>query len=177
MGLCTNDYINRLITLSVITLSGFHCTNIFSHVMTISAWWWRLWHKKLSDDCFCQNDRNQKSRLSNLNRAQKPSTKTEITNINWQKLSWNWPKNKIKMLRLLTSASKRIESPQQFQLEPRCTVIFKFFWGGTWGCEKICERVLYFHVLLHFHHPIFLCLLRGIWGAHPLPHPCVHLWV
>jgi hypothetical protein len=33
--------------------------------------------------------------------------------------------------------------------------------GGTWGCEKIWEGVLYFHVLLHFHDPIFQSLSRG----------------
>ncbi len=29
LGLCKTDNINRMITLSVITLSGFHCTLIF----------------------------------------------------------------------------------------------------------------------------------------------------
>ena len=35
------------------------------------------------------------------------------------------------------------------------------FEGGTWGCEKIWEGVLYFCSLLHFYDPIFLSLLKG----------------
>ena len=48
----------------------------------------------------------------------------------------------------------------------RCTVIFKFFWGGTWGCEKIWEGVLYFRVLLQF-----LCynFSKSLEGVHEVP--------
>ncbi len=60
----------------------------------------------------------------------------------------------------------------------RFTVIFKFFWGGTWGCEKIWKGVLYFRVLLHFYVTIFQSLSRGYMRCPllpPLPPPCVHL--
>jgi hypothetical protein len=53
----------------------------------------------------------------------------------------------------------------------RCIVIFKFFWGGTWGCEKIWEEVICFRVLLHFYVTIFQSLLRGYMGAPLLPPP------
>jgi hypothetical protein len=49
-------------------------------------------------------------------------------------------------------------------------VIFKFFWGGTWGCEKIWEGVLYFCVLLHFYIKIFQVFWGGTRGT---PLPCV----
>jgi hypothetical protein len=51
----------------------------------------------------------------------------------------------------------------------RCTAIFKFSWGGTWGCEKIWKGVLFFRVLLHFYVTIFQSLLRGYmrWRCHP----------
>ncbi len=49
--------------------------------------------------------------------------------------------------------------------------IFKFFWGGTWGCEKIWEGVLYFRVLLHFNVTIFQSLLRGYMRCPPLSPP------
>ncbi len=53
----------------------------------------------------------------------------------------------------------------------RCTVIFKFFWGATWGCKKI-----YFRVLLHFYDQIFKVFWGCTWGAplFPLP-PCEYL--
>ena len=62
----------------------------------------------------------------------------------------------------------------------RCTVIFKFFWGGTWGCEKIWEGVLYFGVALHLYDPIFEVFWGGTREVLPLPlspPPCVHLWL
>jgi hypothetical protein len=43
-------------------------------------------------------------------------------------------------------------------LRYRCTVVFKFFWGDTWGCKKILG-VPYFRVL--YFNCIFWSLLRG----------------
>jgi hypothetical protein len=66
----------------------------------------------------------------------------------------------------------------------RCTVAFKFFWGGTWSCEKFEKGVLYFLDLLQFYDPIFQSLMRGYMrcpGPPPPPSPSpsshVHLWL
>jgi hypothetical protein len=40
-------------------------------------------------------------------------------------------------------------------------LFLNIFEGGTWGCEKNWEGVLYSHVLLNFYDPIFLSLLMG----------------
>ena len=57
----------------------------------------------------------------------------------------------------------------------RCTAIFEFFWGGTWGCEKIWEWVLYFCVLLHFMLQLFKVFWGGTWGAPLLlPPVCIY---
>jgi hypothetical protein len=62
-----------------------------------------------------------------------------------------------------------------FILSHRRTVIFKFFWGGTWSCEKIWEGVLYFCVLLHFYVTIFQSLLRGYMRCPPPPLVCIYV--
>ncbi len=57
---------------------------------------------------------------------------------------------------------------------------FKVFWGGTWGCEKIWEWVLYFRVLLHFYATIFQSLLRGCPlspPAPPAPPVCIYVLI
>jgi hypothetical protein len=58
----------------------------------------------------------------------------------------------------------------------RCTFVFKSFWGGTWGCEKIMGGPL-FSCFLHFYDPIFQSLLSRYmkWPSTPSP-PRVHLW-
>jgi len=38
--------------------------------------------------------------------------------------------------------------PNWLKLNRRCALAMKFFWGGTWGCEKIW-RVLHFRVLFY----------------------------
>ncbi len=43
----------------------------------------------------------------------------------------------------------------------RCSLFFKFFWRGTWGCEKLKGGGgSSFCVLLHFYDQIFQSLLR-----------------
>ena len=57
----------------------------------------------------------------------------------------------------------------------RCKVIFKFFWGGTWGCEKIQRGVFYLCVLLNFYNKDFWSLLKKYVHEVP-PSPLVRVY-
>ena len=56
----------------------------------------------------------------------------------------------------------------------RCTVVFKFFWRGTFGCEKMWA-ISYLCVSLH----LWISFLKSFKGVHeillPLSPPRVHL--
>jgi hypothetical protein len=54
----------------------------------------------------------------------------------------------------------------------RCTVIFKFFWGGTWCCLGGGPLFLCFIILLPFYVTIFQSLLRGYMRCPSTPPPC-----
>ena len=61
----------------------------------------------------------------------------------------------------------------------RCTVIFKFFWGGTWGCEKSGRGTSIFVFYCMFMLQFFKVFWGGTWGAPPppLPPPSVCIYV
>ena len=81
--------------------------------------------------------------------------------INLQK-SEVFPKNLWKLAKTLWTFTLDF---QPVCIYHRCTVIFKLFWGGTWGCENIWEGSSIFVSHCIFMVQFFEVFSGGTWGA------------